>query len=86
MAASFDCQHSYARVLGRAEVSNRLLLGSKSALIGTTVGIQSPNHAPRRYASEDAAGGQTGVPIGPFLQTPIMLEGRKGSGFPLRRE
>ena len=29
LPGSFHCQHSYARVLGRAEVSNCLLLGSR---------------------------------------------------------
>ena len=38
------------------------------------------------YANQHAPGGQVDVPRGPFLQTRITFDGRKGSGFPLRRE
>ena len=38
------------------------------------------------YANKHAPGGQVEVPPGPFLQSRIRLDGRKGSGFPLRRE
>ena len=38
------------------------------------------------YANQDAPGGQADVAPGPLLQSRIRVDGRKGSGFPLRRE
>ena len=54
---------------------------SPTPVILAAAGIQSPDQAPGLSCQP---GGQAGVLPGAFLQTRIRLDGRKGSGFPLR--
>ena len=44
----FHCQHSYARVLGRAEVSNCLLLGSRYSSRSGNPGAPPPSFSSQR--------------------------------------